>query len=227
MMKKKQTFILKNMEDEDISAMRFHHSRTANRTLIAVGLKSSSESIPLVRIYYINKKISYNFVHSHLNTNVDIIDMVFILKGKFFVSLAEVDQGLLYQLTIWNIELESMVYTVQVKGNFTEMENTMASSKLFSLVGPDGFKLFGYDITEKNLMNTSENENYINEKLELDNEDNKITCHCWLKQENTLIICTLYKLFIFKNFELKQTIDFNFPEVELKALLSEQIFEDN
>jgi hypothetical protein len=55
MMKKKQTFILKNMEDEEVSALRFHYSRGSNRTLVAVSLKSSSESIPLVRIYYITK----------------------------------------------------------------------------------------------------------------------------------------------------------------------------
>lgn len=221
MMKKKQTFILKNMEDEEVSAMRFHYSRGSNRTLIAVSLKSSSESIPLVRIYYITKQFSYNFVHSHLNTNVDIIDMVFILKGKFLVTLAEVEEGQTYQLSLWNIEQEKLVNTQHVKGHFTEMENTLASSKFFSIIGPNQFKMFGYEITEKSMIDTKEVETYINDSMTLLSRGDKITCHCWIKEENTLVICTLFKIFIFKNNELRHAMDFDFPENELRTLLSE------
>ena len=93
MMKKKQTFILKDLEDAEISAMKSYFSRASNSTLVAVSMKSSTDTMPLARIYYVGKKTSYSFVHSHLNTNIEIIDMVFILKGKFFVTLAEVEEG--------------------------------------------------------------------------------------------------------------------------------------
>jgi hypothetical protein len=107
------------------------------------------------------------------------------------------------------------------------MENTLASSKFFSIVGPDQFRMFGYEITERAMIDTTEVVDYINESLSLVPRNDKITCHTWMKEENTLIVCTLYKIFIYKNNELKQTVDFCFPENELRTLLSEQIFEDS
>jgi hypothetical protein len=108
-----------------------------------------------------------------------------------------------------------------VKGNYKEMENTLASSKFFSIIGPNQFRLFGYEITERTMIDTSEVQQSINDKLNLLARGDQITCHCWMKEENTLVICTLYKIFIFKNNEIKFVLDFNFPENELRSLLSE------
>lgn len=191
--------------------MRFHYSRGSNRTLVAVSLKSSSESIPLVRVYYITKQFSYNFVHSHLTTNVDILDMVFILKGKFLVTLAEIEERKTYQLSMWNIEQEKLVHTEVIQGHYTQMENALASSKFFSIIGPSHFRLFGYEISERSLVDTSDVQDYINSQLNLLTSGDQITCHCWIKEENTLIVCTLYKIYIFKNNEIKNIVDFKFP----------------
>lgn len=226
MMKKKQTFILKDLDDAEISAMKYHFSRTSNTTMVAVSMKSSTDTMPLARIYYVGKKASFNFVHSHLNTNIDIIDMVFILKGKFFVTLAEIEEGSLYQYTIWNVEQEKLVHSEKIPGYFTEMEQTLASSKYFSIAGPDSFRIFGYEITEKQMIDTSAQESYFNATLDLAKTKDKIKCHCWMKPDNTLIICTLRKVFVFKHNEIKHILDFILPENEIVTLLTDFIISD-
>lgn len=221
-MKKKQTFILKNMEDETITAMKYHHSRGANRTLIAVALKSSTESIALVRVYYLSKNFSYNLVHSHLNTQVDVIDITFLYKGKFLVSLAEIEKGELYKLTLWNVEHEKYIWEQDILGNITELDNCVAASKIFSTAGPDYFQIWSYEVTEKQVFKVEKDTDYVLSKLKLSETEEIFTTHCWAKEDNSLIICTNFHIYVFKSMEFKEKVVFIYPDSDLQSLISEQ-----
>ena len=118
------------------------------------------------------------------------------------------------------------MHSEKIAGHFTEMEQAMASSKYFSIAGPDSFRLFGYEITERQMIDTSVQQAYFNNTLDLERTEDKIKCHCWMKPDNTLVICTLQKVFIFKHNEIKQVLDFILPENEIVTLLTDFIIED-
>lgn len=227
MMKKKQTFILKNMEDEKITAMKYHHSRGANRTLIAVALKSGKKSIALVRVYYLSKNFSYNLVHSHLPTQVDVIDITFLHKGKYLLSLAEVEKTEIYKLTLWNIEHEKYVWETQVDAHLTEIDNCIASSKIFSCGGPDYFQIWVYEVTEKNVFKVERDTEFVLSILNLDGSEEEFTTHCWAKEDNMLIICTNFHIYVFKNMEFREKVAFIYPDADLQTLILEQVFQDD
>lgn len=119
--------------------------------MIAVALKSSAESIALVRVYYLSKNFSYNLVHSHLSTQVDVIDVTFLYKGKFLVSLAEVEKEKVYKLTLWNVEHEKYIWEQNVDAYITELDNCIAASKIFSCGGPQ-FSKFGIMKLQKKMF---------------------------------------------------------------------------
>jgi hypothetical protein len=76
------------------------------------------------------------------------------------------------------------------------------------------------------MINTSTQETYFNSTLDLAKSKDKIKCHCWMKPDNTLIICTLQKVFVFKHNEIKHILDFILPENEIVTLLTDFIIDD-
>lgn len=65
-----------------------YYTNSSGDIYVAVGLKSTSKVLPQVKIYMSSKNRSYSLVHSHLMPFNNILDVTFILKSKYLVSIA-------------------------------------------------------------------------------------------------------------------------------------------
>lgn len=212
--------------------MNFYHGKHSNVTLIAVGLKNNPGSMPTVRAYYIKKKFSYNFVHSHLDTNYEVTDVLFLIKGKYLVTLVELEKGKKYYLSLWMVDKEKLVHGTEINAHVNQVELFPSNPRSFSLAGPNFFRLYKFDLEEQELELLEEETEYISGCLELNEpeeaaaspaegeddqkaEDNQIQCHVWLKEDNILLVCKKYKVYIFREFELEEVINYIYPHEEL------------
>jgi len=231
LMKKKQSFILKDYEDESISAMNFYFGKQTNVTLIAVGLKSTAQSIPIVRVYYISKNFSYNLIHSHLATDLNIIDVAFLIKGKYLVTLVEMEHSKKYYLTLWIVDQEKFLWGEEINTHITQVEVCLSNPRAFSVSGPRFFKIFKYNYEEKEIKYVQSDSEYIRKCLGLgkEQEANKIDgikCHCWLKEDNLLVICKKFQIFVFRDLELIDVIEYIFPHEELLSIINDYLLEN-
>jgi hypothetical protein len=109
LIRKKQTFYAKDKEDEEITAMTYYIGKKSVSKQIAVALKSNSKELPLVRVYFLNKKIAVDLSHNSLGTSKNIVGLTFICKGKYLVTLCELKHMDKYVVTTWHVSTETEV----------------------------------------------------------------------------------------------------------------------
>jgi len=94
--------------------------------------------------------------HSHLGTNLDVLDVILTLKGKFLVSLVELEKGKKYYVNLWVVDEDKFIWGEEIDGHVTEIERCASNSRVFSLVGPNYFKIYKFDYEKHEIGKTTE-----------------------------------------------------------------------
>lgn len=218
-MNKKQSFLIKEINDDEITTLNFIYG-SGNPNLVAVGLKSNKESFPRAKIYYLEKKDrTYDIVHSKLETNKNVIDVLFLYKGKYLATLVEMIPKKKYCISVFYISSERCVWYTIVDEHINSLEKLSVSQTKFSACGPKYFTMFSITTEDKNMKVKELEKEGRDIRMALNLEQNTITDHCWIKGDNQLIFSTQLSLFIFKEYDFTQKLDYEFPGEELKKIL--------
>lgn len=108
--RKKQSFITKNIDDEAATALNFYKTKKGVLK-IAVALKSTSRTLPQIRVYNTSKNLTYSLVHSQLTPFSVITDLVLGMKGKvnsFQYLKTLINHLLVLNVSVWSWEGKSM-----------------------------------------------------------------------------------------------------------------------
>ena len=125
-MKRKQSFIVRRIEDSEASAMSCYSGKRNNNqqvSTIAVALKGSSKELPTVIVYEKNQTAHNQLVMSHLGLNMDIISCQFVYKGRFLAILVEIEPRVKYHLAVCGSSSSSgAFYKEDLYGNYAKIE---------------------------------------------------------------------------------------------------------
>ena len=136
--RKKETYLLKNLDDESIVAMNYYMNK--KRVLsVAVALKSTSRVLPQVKIYSKAKNFSYSLVHAHLSPTANILDVSFFMKSKFLICLLENEKK--YQIAVWHIAKERILAHIDVDEEISKISLSPINNDEFSLSGKHYLKV--------------------------------------------------------------------------------------
>lgn len=218
-LRKKQNFTIKSLEDERITAMNyFYKNKTSSK--IAVALQSRSNILPMVKIYDPLKNITSNLVHSHLDIEVNITGVAIVFRGRYLLSLAEREKGTMYTVSAWTCDQEEFVTSVDIMNEITQMEvSPYSPSKdkaIFSLLGPKYVGIWEFDKIEREIKPVNEN---VYSDLESGAD---ATCHCWLKDEGGMLgVASGMNIYLFgEDHKLKEKMTYSLPnDVFAKAEL--------
>lgn len=219
LIRKRQSFIQKNSEDEQVTTMNYYYGKRGSTAKVAVGLQSSSKILPMIRVYFVASYFSYNLIHSHLKTDVNIIHCCFFHKGKYLASLTEIDPLKKYVLTIWHVEKEKIITTLEIFSEVVAIEVCPTDTDILSIAGKAYFKLFKMNLQDKTQNEMAEESKTICDEIKLG--QNIITDHTWIKDTSTCVITTRFEIFVFKEYKLDQQIDYEFPEDEVTRVIDE------
>ncbi|EGR28381.1 WD repeat protein [Ichthyophthirius multifiliis] len=200
--RKKQKYVMKNIEDQPLTAMTFFTNPTKGTTNIAVALKSKSDTLPQVKVYSSQKPSNFSLVHNIPNSI--ILDIQFILKARYIITLTHMPKG--FQLNIYNVQEERHCCIRQVEDQ--EASKIEVNTKLgsdFIIIGKKycqvcSFEYQGMLINEKANLYES-----LNKQFNLLFEE-EICEAVWISEY--IIIATFQnKLHIFKNLIYQKTLD--------------------
>ena len=208
--RKKETYLLKNLDDESIVAMNYYMNK--KRVLsVAVALKSTSRVLPQVKIYSKSKNFSYSLVHAHLSPSANILDVSFFMKSKYLLVLLENEHK--YQIAVWHIAKERMLSHIDVDEELNKICLSPINNDEFSLSGKHYLKIWSFSINDKNL--TVRPTNYLKEK------DDQLVDHCWIPNTPFLIIITANnEIFHYKHADLIQTFKISLTKRDLEMAFS-------
>lgn len=208
--RKKQTYLLKNLDDETIVAMNYYMNKK-HVLSVAVALKSTSRVLPQVKIYSKAKNFSYSLVHAHLSPNANILDISFFMKSKFLLSLVENEHK--YQITIWHIAKEKIITHIEVDEKLDKICLSPLNNDEFSLSGPHYLKVWNFNFSDKNL--SVKPTSYLRDKEEV------LVDHCWISSTPFLIILTgNNEILAYKHSDLIQTYKLSLTKKDLEQAFS-------
>ena len=208
--RKKETYLSKNLDDESIVAMNYYMNK--KRVLsVAVALKSTNKVLPQVKIYSKAKNFSYSLVHAHLSPNSNIIDVSFFMKSKYLLCLLENEHK--YQIAVWHIAKERMLSHIEIDEELSKICLSPINNDEFSLSGKHYLKVWNFNVTDKNL--TVRPTNYLRDKEE------QLVDHCWIPNTPFLIIVTNNNEIInYKHADLLQTFKLSLTKRDLEQAFS-------
>jgi len=214
--RKKETYLLKNLDDETIVAMNYYMNK--KRILsVAVALKSTTRVLPQVKIYSKAKNFSYSLVHAHLSPSANILDVSFFMKSKFLLCLLENEHK--YQIAVWHIAKERILAHIDIDEEINKICLSPINNDEFSLSGKHYLKIWNFNVADKNL--TVKPANYLKEK------DDHLVDHCWLPSSPFLIIITNNnEIYLYKHTDLIQTFKLSLTKRDLENAFSSKM-EDN
>lgn len=208
--RKKETYLLKNLDDESIVAMNYYMNKK-HVLSVAVALKSTSRVLPQVKIYSKTKNFSYSLVHAHLSPNANILDVSFFMKSKFLLSLVENEHK--YQIVIWHIAKEKILAHIDVDEQLDKICLSPLNNDEFSLSGKHYLKVWNFNVAEKNL--SVKPTNFLKEKEDV------LVDHCWIPNTPFLIIVTgNNEILNYKHSDLLQTFKLNLTKKDLELAFS-------
>lgn len=227
LMKKKQNFIMRYMEDGDVTAMNFFsHTKSAGGQvlLIATALKTQQNMLPTVRIY---QRVSapIHIVLSkvdNIGSNRNIISCCFIHKGKYIAILVEIEPRALYVLAVCLVASNTeTILKEDLQGHYTKIDACMTDNSVFTVSSDKGIRVYQLDPKANAAGLHTEKTKQVNAGIVLDTD--YIIDHCWLSKENKLVVITQHRIFTFDNSSFECSINFEFPAIELKDLVKDRL----
>lgn len=227
-MKRVQSFITLHGDEGDVTAMNVFFGNKGGNTpilLVAVAHRSQQLTLPSAKVYNKTHPQPYNIVLSHLPVGGKIISMCFFNRAKYIAILVEIEPRVLYHLAICGISGSSdLVYKEELKGKYSKLSNSPFDSSLLALSSETNLKIYQSD-KSGGVNYHSEKTTQINSSIVLEQGD-YIVDHCWLKNEAKLFVTTTMKIFAFENCVFEAAVNFEFPAIELKTIITDKIFHD-
>ena len=228
MMKKKQNFILRHMDDGDVTAMCFHsHTKGGGGQIlqIATALKCQQNMLPTVKVY---QKLQASPIHIVLSkientgSNRNIVSCSFIHKGRYLAILVEIEPRALYVLAVCLVAGNTeAIFKEDLKGHFTKVDTCMTDNTVFSVASDRDIRVYHLDPKVGTVTFNPEKSKNINAGIVLD--EDYIIDHCWISKENKLIVISQHRIFTFDNSNFECSINFEFPAIELKDLVKDKL----
>ncbi|KAL4462030.1 hypothetical protein ABPG74_000875 [Tetrahymena malaccensis] len=201
--RKKQKYIMKNIEDQPLTAMNFF-TNSKGEISVAVALKSKSDTLPQVKVYSSAKSFNYSLVHNMQNSI--ILDTAFILKSKYLITLTHLNKGFI--ISIYKVQKEKLACFRQIDDQeATKIEVFDKNLSEFIIYGKNFCKIYTFDY--QGLIMEERYDIYAILQEALDQQFNdQIIEVLWLQETNTIVIaCYENKLFLFKDYKYVQTIE--------------------
>lgn len=220
---------LQKDDDGEITAMGLFFGNKgsgASVLLVAVAHKNKQATLPAVKVYNRASPTPFNVVLSHLPIGGKIVSLCFVNKGKYIAILVELEPKVHYHLALCSASGGGEVIMKEdLKGNCSKLASSSFDSSLFSVISDRYVKVYQ---TDKNggASLSQERTTHINAGIVLDNDDYLVD-QCWLKTEGKLIVISTRTIFTFENCTFDQSIDFEFPAMELKNLINDKLIGDN
>ncbi|KAL4489496.1 hypothetical protein ABPG72_002792 [Tetrahymena utriculariae] len=212
---KKQHYLIKNIEDEDITAMNYVVSQSDTLNLV-VGLRGN-RGFPTLKVIKKKQTNSISFSHTHVQQNSIIIDCAFIIKNKNIVSLVEEENK--YCITIYGIQREKLLFTRDILNfQISLLEVCSDVPEEFYLVGPQYFQIWKLNVSEKEL-----NEEPFSYKENLINQEEEIIECCQIPEtEYMAFITNANVLYFYKQRKFKQSLQVTVSDIHLKDELDKK-----
>ncbi len=225
LVKRKQSFIVRRIEDSDASAMSCYSGKRSNNqqvSTVAVALKGSSKELPTVIVYEKNQTSHNQIVLSHLGLNMNIVSVQFVYKGRFLAILAEIEPQVKYHLAVCGSSSSSgAFYKEDLHGNCVKIEQCLFENTYFTIASDDHVLIYQLDPKGETVTLQTERIETVRQSLDLQPGDT-IVDHCWLETEKKMIVATKHSLYVFDSYVLEQVIPFEFPGSEFKKLIKEK-----
>lgn len=208
--RKKETYLLKNLDDEQIVAMNYYMNKKKILS-VAVALKSTTRVLPQVKIYSKAKNFSYSLVHAHLSPSSNILDVSFFMKSKYLLCLLENEHK--YQIAVWHIAKEKMLAYIDVEEEISKICLSPINNDEFSLSGKHYLKVWNFNPNEKNLI--------VKPNSYLRDKEDQLVDHCWIPNAPFLVIITTNnEILNYKHSDLIQTYKVSLTKRDLDMAFS-------
>jgi hypothetical protein len=121
---------LQNIEDEQITCMNY--KSTSKETLIALGFASTCKTLPLIKIFSLEKKKTYKLIHSNLSSSWQLYEICFCSDENFIVSFAK-NSGFT-RVSIFMVRSENFLSDIQIQGIPKNLKFLLGSKKKLAAI---------------------------------------------------------------------------------------------
>lgn len=123
-------FILQEIDDEQVTCMNYKSSLKEN--LIALGFASTSKTLPLIKVFSLEKKKIYRLIHSNLSSSWQLYEICFCFDDNFIVSFAR-NSGFT-RVSIFMVRSEKFVSDLQIQGVPRSLKFLLGSKKKLAAI---------------------------------------------------------------------------------------------
>ncbi|CAD8104965.1 unnamed protein product [Paramecium primaurelia] len=148
--KKKQQFILRPKDEEDVVVMN-HCVNDKMILSVGLGLKNTIKNYATVRIYKTNQK-SFTLLHQHLPFGTQVKDIAFLHTAKYTITLCyNINSHDTSYISVFKTNTEQLITYSDVGENYVGLFGTYKDFEQFGTFGHNVLKLWKFNPTEKQL----------------------------------------------------------------------------
>lgn len=109
-----------------------NYKSTSKETLVALGFASTVNTLPLIKVFSLEKKKTYRLIHSNLSSSWQLYEVCFCSDENYIVSFAR--NANYTRVTIFLTRSEKFLSEIRVQGIPKNMKYLLGSKKKLAAI---------------------------------------------------------------------------------------------
>jgi hypothetical protein len=109
-----------------------NYKSTSKETLVALGFASTVNTLPLIKVFSLEKKKTYQLIHSNLSSSWQLYEVCFCVDENYLVSLAK--NSNFTRVSIFSTRTEKFLSEIRIQGIPKNLKFLLGSKKKLAAI---------------------------------------------------------------------------------------------